>query len=537
MTLRRLALALLLLGCDSSGPADGGAADAGDPGVDAAAPIDAGPMPEGPTAETDLGTAIGEDAGDVQVWRGIPYAAPPVGDLRFRPPEPAAPWGGWREATAFGPECPQRMRGGTTVVGDEDCLTLNVWAPADRAAPLPVMVFIHGGGFVQGSGSVVLYDGSSLARRGVVVVTINYRLGALGFLATDDLVAESAEGSAGNYGIRDQIAALGWVRRNAAAFGGDAANVTIFGESAGAVSVCALLGAPSADDLFERAVVQSGGGCYGWPRLDEATLTEPTSAVDRGAEIAAAAGCDGADALACLRGLSAAAVVDATWMASASGLGLPDVGPNSDGVVLLAETWDRYADGSAPDRPVIIGSNADESRSFLTGVPIPTEAAYESAVRMTVPAFADDLLALYPASDYPTPKAAFEALYSDVGFICPAVAFADHASGGEPTYAYHFVHTLRGAIGARGAQHGDELFFLFDGLGIVPSYTPVAADAAVTELMQAAWVAFARGEAPPDWPAYDPSSPSFRILADPARSDPSIRNDRCAALRSLGIVR
>ncbi|MEZ4336105.1 MAG: carboxylesterase family protein [Sandaracinaceae bacterium] len=542
---RRALLALLLLGCDpaagtdagtdAGGPFDGGpTSDGGD--SDAAA-ADAGPMPDGPTAETDLGTAIGVNEGDVDVWRGIPYAAPPVGDLRFRPPQPAAPWDGWRATTDFGPECPQRMRTGTGVTGDEDCLTLNVYAPTDRTAPLPVMVFIHGGAFIQGSSSVVLYDGSSIARRGVIVVTINYRLGALGFLATDDLVAESGEGSAGNYGIRDQIAALAWVQRNAAAFGGDAANVTIFGESAGGVSVCALLGAPSADALFERGVIESGAGCYGMAELSTSTATRPTSAVERGAEIAAAAGCTGDGALECLRGLSADALVDATWMASSSALGLPDIGPNIDGTVLVADTWDRYADGTARDRPVIIGSNADESRSFLLGVPIATVAAYESAVRASLPLVADDLLMLYPASDYATPKAAFEALFSDIGFICPAVGFADLASAGEPTYAYHFTHVLNGAAGARGAQHGDELFFLFDGLGIVPGYTAVAADDAVTELMQAAWVAFARGEAPPDWPAYDPTSPSFRILDDPARNDPSIREGHCDDLRALGVVR
>ncbi len=501
---------------------------------DAATPLDAGPIPDGPRADTDLGAVIGEDLGDVDVWRGIPYAAPPVGDLRFRPPARATPWASPRVSTAFGPICPQRERGGTAFSGDEDCLTLNVFAPRTRGS-LPVMVFIHGGAFIQGAGSVALYDGASLARRGVVVVTLNYRLGALGFLATDELIAEASDGSAGNYGIQDQIAALEWVQRNADAFGGDASNVTIFGESAGGVSVCTLLGAPAADGLFVRGVVQSGGGCYAWPRLSSTTAAEPVSAVQRGVEIATAAGCTGADPLACLRALSAEAVVDATWSASTGGLGLPDIGPNVDGAVLPAPTWDRYADGSAVDRPVIIGSNADESRPFLVAVPIRTEAAYEAAVRATLPAVADELLALYPVSDYASPKAAYEALFSDVGFICPALSFARHAAGGAPAYTYHFVHTLRG-LAARGAQHGDELFFIFDSLAIVPRYTPNPADQAVIDAMQTSWTSFARGEAPAGWPAYDPTSPTVRMFGGPADTQTSIRDDRCAALSRLGVV-
>lgn len=540
----------LAWGCDAAPDLDGGPPDSSDPALDAApldagpldaapadaAPADAAPAATGVVVDTDLGRVIGEDLGDVHVWRGIPYAAPPVGDLRFRPPTRATPWDVARVATEHGPVCPQRERGGTTVVGDEDCLTLAVYAPAERAG-LPLMVFFHGGAFVQGAGSLALYDGSSLARRGVIVVTLNYRLGGLGFLATEGLVAESVEGSAGNYGLRDQIAALEWVQRNAAAFGGDGANVTVFGESAGAISVCALLGAPAADGLFARGIIESGGGCYGLPHLDSSTVAEPVSALERGAEVAAAAGCTGPDSLACLRALSAEAVVEATWAASPSGLGLPDVGPNVDGAVILAETWDRYADGSATDRPVIIGSNADESRVFLLTTPIRTEAAYEAAVRAALPGSADDLLALYPVADYRSPKAAYETLFSDVGFICPAVGFARIASGGEPVYAYHYVHTLSGRAAARGAQHGDELFFVFDGLGLVPGYTATAADEAVVESMQRAWTAFARGEAPPGWPAYDAASPSFRVFTDPARTEATIRDGRCAALRALGVVR
>jgi len=536
-----LASLLVVTACDGGRQADAGlepdgaGTDAGAPSVDAGI-ADAGPPSIGPRVETDLGTVIGEERDDVLAWLGIPYAAPPLGEGRFAPPSPATPWADPRASTAYGPACPQRERGGTAVIGNEDCLTLNVFGPAERAS-LPVMVFIHGGAFVQGTSSLALYDGSSLARRDVIVITLNYRLGALGFLATDGLISEDSGASAGNYGIQDQIAALEWIQRNVGAFGGDPANVTIFGESAGGASVCALLGAPAADELFVRGVVQSGGGCYGWPQLSASTATEPVSAVQRGEEIAAAAGCTGPDVPACLRALTADALVEATWAASASGLGLPDIGPNIDGSTLPAETWDRYADGSAPDRPILIGSNADESRSFLVGVPIATAAAYEAAVRSILPVVADEVLALYPVADYASPKAAYEVLFSDVGFICPALRFAEHAAAGAPTFAYHYVHTLSGVAAARGAQHGDELFFVFDGLGIVPRYTPTAADEAVIEEMQAAWTAFASAEAPPGWPAYDPAAPSVRIFGATDDTVATIRDDRCAALAGLGVVR
>ncbi|HJL00411.1 MAG TPA: carboxylesterase family protein [Polyangiaceae bacterium LLY-WYZ-15_(1-7)] len=524
-------------GLDASSP-DATSPDAM-PGADAGPPGDAGPPPiEGPTALTEGGALVGALEDGVRVWRGIPYAAPPVGELRFRPPRPHPGWEGWREATANGPICPQRERDGTAPVGEEDCLTLQVFAPASEG-PHPVMVWIHGGGFVQGAGSLPLYDGHALVQRGdVVVVTLNYRVGALGFLASEELVAESEAGVAGNMGLRDQVLALEWVRRNIGAFGGDPDAVTIFGESAGGVSVCALLGAPAAEGLFDRAIVQSGGGCYGWPLLDGTTLTEPVSALERGAEITAAAGCaDEADPLACLRALDAEALVEATWMASSSGLGLPDVGPTVDGDLLPAETWDRFGDGSAPDKPILIGSNADEAKTFVAAVPVPTAMAYEDLVRRTVPLFADELLALYPASDFASPKAAYEALYSDLAFICPANAFAAQAAGGSaPSRAYHFTHTLTGAA-ALGAFHGLEIFYVFDNLAELPRYTPVPADAALVTTMQDAWLAFARGEDPAGWPAFDPAAPSYRIFTEPATTASEVREGRCAELEALGLVR
>ncbi len=486
---------------------------------------------------TQEGAVDGEADDDLVVFRGIPYAEPPVGPLRFAPPVPHARWDGALDATAFGPMCPQQDSAGA-IVGEEDCLTLDVWAHAD-AETHPVMVFIHGGGFVQGSGTEALYDGAGLARAGdVVLVTLNYRLGALGFLATEALASESDEDSAGNYGIRDQIAALEWVQRNIAAFGGDPAQVTIFGESAGGVSVCAHIGSPLSRGLFARAIIESGGGCYGTPQLRTSTPLQ-ASAMDIGAMVRAAVGCDGAsDEAACLRAVDAADVVRAQGAITANALGIPELGPNIDGVVLTGDTRDLLMNGDVPDVPVITGTNADEATIFTLSTAVPTEAAYETLVRAFAGPLADDVLALYPASDFLSPKDAYNHLFSDVGFICPALSFAAAASGGSaPSYTYHFTRSASGAAALLGAFHGLELGFVF---GNVPAgYTPTSAELALRDAMQAAWTSFARGEEPrtsPAWPAYDAADPAILVFDDPVSVTAEIREGRCAALHELGIV-
>lgn len=212
----------------------------------------------------DSGPINGVQEGGVWVYKGIPYAAPPVGELRWKEPQPAEPWKEVRPCTEFGPACPQPSsddQGGFMAVGEtsEDCLYLNVWSPAETPGErLPVMVWIHGGAFRTGAGSQAVYDGVNLAEKDVVVVTINYRLGPLGFFAHPLLTEESPNGSSGNYGLLDQVAALEWVERNIASFGGDPDNVTVFGESAGAMSICDLMASPLAEGLFDRAIVQSG---------------------------------------------------------------------------------------------------------------------------------------------------------------------------------------------------------------------------------------------------------------------------------------
>ncbi|MEM9863278.1 MAG: carboxylesterase family protein [Myxococcota bacterium] len=550
-----LAAALCLAGCgdDASvgvdvGAVDGSSMDALSDGALDGTPEagrDAGENDQGEvgpssdlTADVmlDSGPIRGEAVdGDVLRYLGIPFALPPTGARRFAAPQPVEPWADRVDATEFGPACPQRDRTRSAFIGDEDCLQLNVWAPV-APGPHPVMVWIHGGAFIQGSATQPLYDGAPFVRSGPVVVSINYRVGALGFLASDALVDEA--GVAGNYGMLDQIAALEWVQRNVARFGGDPSNVTVFGESAGGASACTLMGMPAADALFARSIIQSGGGCQNWPLLRESTPTRQSA--QRIAEaVVAAAGCtdaDGAETRRCLRELSAESLVDAQFMAESSGLGLPDLGPNIDGVHFTESPLARIESGRAPVRAVISGSNADEADSFVTAVPVPDEAAYRALVRSTLgPAREDAILALYPVDGFENAKAAYEHLFSDVGFICPALSFAQiTADAGAAAYSYHYVHTLSGPASALGAPHGAELLPLFDGWSTLARYTPVDADIRLGELMRSQWVAFARnGRALDSWPQL----PAIRLLQASPQNVETIREGRCAALAELGIGR
>lgn len=542
-------LFLLACGGESGDPLpnpDGGVNTAPDSGV---APGDAGAEDSGPTdagalspgqVQTTAGVVEGTAEGALWVFRGIPYAAPPVGPLRFRPPEAHPGWSDVRAASAFGASCPQADTRGL-VVGDEDCLTLNVWAPAAAAAPRPVMVWIHGGGFVQGGSSPLVYDGAHLAETGdLVVVSINYRLGVLGFLATPELRAESPDGLVSNYGILDQLAALTWVRDNVAAFGGDPGKVTIFGESAGGVSVCTLIGAPRGAGLFHRAVIESGSGCFSLGRLEGAGPTP--SAMDIGAQLVSAAGCDAeADKLACMRAKDAAALIQAQGTISSSGLGLPDIGPAVDGVLIPAQPYVTVNQGGGNEVPVIIGSNADEAVIFTQGLPIPTRAAFEQRVTAAVgPARAPDVLALYPEADFPEPKAAFNVFFSDVAFNCPAESFARAAAGGAaPSYLYYFAHRLSGPAGANGVLHGHEIPFVFGNTDVAPAYTPTADDLAVSAAMVTAWTTFARDGAPaltPAWPPYSAGAEAIQVFEAPLRLAADVRGGRCEAYRQLGLL-
>ncbi len=381
---------------------------------------------QSPVVNTQYGPVQGTTVGSVDEWLGIPYAAPPVGRLRWYPPQPPAPFATTFQATQFGSPCPQGVSQFGRPSTNEDCLYLNIYKPAGAtaASKLPVMVWIHGGAFVTGEGSD--YDGSPLVNQGnVVVVTINYRLGLFGFLAHPALAAADPAGSSGNYGIQDQQAAIGWVTRNIAGFGGNAANVTIFGESAGGASVETQLTAPGLPKVH-AAIIESGAYAQSLPTLASAESTGVATATNM-------LGCNGTGTAAytCLHGQSAAYIVNAVGPATLN------ASPNVDGTTLPQQPLKAFAAGAFQHVPVINGSNHDEYRLFvgldeLLGEPVLTQATYMSMVDSAFGSFGPAVLAQYPASAYVGaafpctqgyvcgPSYAYAALVTDYSFGCGA---------------------------------------------------------------------------------------------------------------------
>ncbi len=351
------------------------------------------------------GTPVGSD-GQVQAYTGIPYAAPPVGDLRWKPPQPVKGWDGVRETDQFSPVCPQPVPGGSfsmpvanfieaTRVNEqsEDCLYLNIWTGAESSDERrPVMLWIHGGTLITGSGSRPTYDGAALARKGAVLVTINYRLGPLGYLAHPELTAESEQSSSGNYGLLDQIAALQWVQRNIASFGGDPNRVTIFGESAGSWSVCYLVATPLAKGLFHQAIGESGGGFSPIAHLKEDRLGVGSDEAI-GVRFAAAMEADqGSGALEVMRGQTAQEIIDTFYSFSGTRIILR---ANVDGWVFSDQVYEIFARGEQNDVPVIVGSTADDGTAliFLANV---GQQAYQERARRKYEHLSDEFFSLYP---------------------------------------------------------------------------------------------------------------------------------------------
>jgi para-nitrobenzyl esterase len=506
----------LLAACadSDSGPQPG----TGDAGALVAAP-------ERPAVAIESGELQGLRLGTgVSSFLGIPYAAPPTGALRFRRPQPHEPWSWPRDASRFGPRCPQSP---PPAMGEdtEDCLFLNVWTPAEsRDERLPVMVFIHGGGHVVGSASdpappdiPALYSGEYLSERGVVVVTFNYRLGVFGFLVHAALAGEGE--APGNYGLWDQIAALAWVQRNIAQFGGDPDNVTIFGESAGSVDVCLHVASPHSRDLFHRAISESGA-CTTRRR----TAAE---ALPQGSALAAAVGCDEEDALACLRVAPMAELLAAASTA---------YGPVVDGDFLPGQTRTLFDRGEIAPVPYMIGANSDEGTGFILDALAVSETTYldELAARFTPPV--EEIAALYPASEYaeePSPYfAALAAAVGDSRFVCPAQDTAVRAAAaGLPVFVYNFTVPLDGPDGFLGAAHASELGFVFG------TWRFTAETAKVSDRMLRYWTNFARSGDPNGddllvWPAFtEAADERIELGLEPAiLSD--FRAEQCAFWRN-----
>ncbi len=518
---------MLVVGCVTPlTMVDGGEGDAGAAAIDAGVDCNAGVMATAEVAFTERGPVLGEASSKGRAFRGIPFVKPPVGALRWRPPqEDRTCWAGVRPAKVFGSRCPQidQQQGmafdaGDPVQGDEDCLTLNVFTPAATQADagLPVMVFIHGGGNVIGSaaeplGSLpgFLYDGTTLAQRGqVVVVTLQYRVGLLGYLTMPALNAESDAGVSGNYGLQDQQAALRWVQRNVRHFGGDPSRVLLFGESAGAVNTCTHLAMPGSKGLFQRALLQSGSCSSALPvatRYSEASTWLPGT------------GCSTApDVTACLRALSPEQLIRAYPVPVVVGGRRPTVswGPTVDGVVLPKVPYEAMRLGEHHRVPLVVGSNADETS--LTMPLISTEAEYRAAVTGLVgPLLVDRALQLYPTATYGTPRRALVQLTSDAFFGCSARLAARSAFIGQPSVPVSRYLFGRALSPARGAYHGVELTYVFQKLSeLLPN--PPAADVALEAAMLGYWTRFAasgdpNGVGAVPWSAYARGEPFLRF--------------------------
>ena len=520
LRIQTLALLTLALACGGGGD-DDATIDA--PSSDATATADATaactPTPGAPDERvaTTSGVVRGARAGTTWTFQHIPYAAPPVGELRLRAPAPATCASAELDATTLGPACPQLDDDGA-LIGSEDCLHLNVWAPSTAAAPRPVLVWIHGGGNTVGTAVDPLYDGRRLAEASdAIVVTFNYRLGQLGWLADASLA--TADGAVGNYGTLDQLAALRWVRDNIAAFGGDPSTVLVFGESAGARNTCTLLAVPAAAGLFHRALVESGACKF----LDTRARAQTTADA-----VATALACTG-DRAACFR----SATVDAIVRANAQPVGALSAstyGSVIDGVTLVEQPEAAIRAGRHHAMPIAIGANADE-----TGASAPltmTLAQYETLVRAQYGAASDLVLAQYPAASYPSPRAAYVRLTTDARFVCPSreIAIGAAAAQTAPVYRYFFQYRAS----PFGAVHGLEIPFVFGTFDAIENasgqpYQPTAADLALSSAMQGYWARFARTGDPagtPAWPRAGASDPTLVLDASITTSN-GIRTTDC----------
>lgn len=447
---------------------------------------------------------------DVRVYKGIPFAAPPVGNLRWKAPQPAAHWDGVKKADNFSATCMQGAgRGGNT---SEDCLYLNVWTGATKAGEKrPVMVWIYGGGYTSGSGSQAMYDGEALAKKGAVIVTFNYRLGALGFFSYPELTTESDRRGAGNFGVMDSIAALQWVQKNIAAFGGDPKNVTMFGESAGSGMVANLMATPSAKGLFERAIGESSA----WSTIQVAKLQTLAEAEEAGTKAAERMG---AKSLAELRAKPAADIL------RGGGRG---AGPIVDGFIIREDPGKVFVEGRQTQAPVLVGSNRDESFGNARSAADFIEQAHKTWGDM-----ADAFLKVYPASsDEQAKESAFYSGRDQMAFVMRNWARLASMNGpsknGKKSYVYYFTEQPPVVPGARGpfapgphgsATHVSEILYVFNHLDNSRSWTDQ--DKKVADSMSSYWVNFAtkgdpNGKGMAKWAPWDEKTKQPMIFGNP----------------------
>ena len=463
------------------------------------------------------GTA--NDDHSVRIFKGIPFAAPPVGELRWKEPQPAANWGGVRPADKFGPACLQ-----TDVYGDiffrdaqpsEDCLNLNIWIPAKAAsAKLPVILWYYGGGFVAGGNSEVRYDGENLAKKGVIVVEPNYRLGVFGYFSHPELTKESGHNSSGNYGLLDQVAALKWVVKNIAAFGGDPQNITIAGESAGSLSVSALMASPLSRNLFQKAIGESGAFFPSWTGggmgRKPVTVTE-----QMGVKFA---GIVGANSLAQLRAMAGNDLLLAAAAADKDkGLSFR---PSLDGYYLTTSVPSVYAQGGQSHVPLLAGWNADENKASVLFAPEkPTAKSFAEKAREQFGDQAEQFLKLYPAKTDEEALVSAEALASDDFIAFGTWKWIDMQgkTGNAPVYEFRFEQVpatrpgaMMGKIPASelGARHACEIEYVFQTLKSQSGVPWTEEDFKVSDVMSSYWANFAKngnpnGEGLPEWPTYD----------------------------------